>query len=114
MSDEKRPVRRGSSDDQGSVEYHDVLDDIVGLLEQARSAAARSVNTVMTATYWQIGRRIVEDELSGKPRAAYGEGLLDRLAADLTRRFGRGFSRPNLTQMRQFYLARDSRRCPSQ
>lgn len=114
MSDEKRPARRGSNDDQGSVEYHDVLDDIVGLLEQARSAAARSVNTVMTATYWQIGRRIVEDELSGMPRAAYGEGLLDRLAADLTSRFGRGFSRPNLTQMRQFYLGWPPEEGPNQ
>ncbi|MDN3514637.1 MAG: PDDEXK nuclease domain-containing protein [Candidatus Brocadia sp.] len=59
----------------------------------------------MTATYWEIGRRIVEWEQAGKERATYGEALLNRLAADLTKRFGRGFSRQNLQQMRQFYRA---------
>jgi hypothetical protein len=46
----------------------------------------------MTATYWEIGRRILEFEQGGKKRAAYGEELLDKLATDLTARFGRGFS----------------------
>ncbi|MEA5456973.1 PDDEXK nuclease domain-containing protein [Sinomonas sp. JGH33] len=85
--------------------YDAVLTDVVELLERARAAAARSVNAVMTVTYWQVGRRIVEDEQAGQARAAYGEALLKRLAADLTKRFGRGFSRQNLQQMRQFYLA---------
>ncbi|MCH6472406.1 PDDEXK nuclease domain-containing protein [Sinomonas terrae] len=84
--------------------YDAVLTDVVDLLERGRAAAARSVNAVMTRTYWQVGRRIVEDEQAGQTRAAYGEALLKRLAADLTRRFGRGFSRQNLQQMRQFYL----------
>jgi predicted nuclease of restriction endonuclease-like (RecB) superfamily len=73
------------------------------LLEQARHAAARAVNAIMTATYWEIGRRIVEFEQGGEARAGYGEQLLERLAKDLTQRFGRGFSRQNLQQMRQFY-----------
>ncbi|MDR0959111.1 MAG: PDDEXK nuclease domain-containing protein [Propionibacteriaceae bacterium] len=85
--------------------YGGMLADIVDILDRAKSAAARSVNAVMTATYWNIGRRIVEDEQSGNPRAAYGKSLLERLSADLTCRFGRGFSRQNLQQMRQFYLA---------
>jgi predicted nuclease of restriction endonuclease-like (RecB) superfamily len=59
----------------------------------------------MTATYWDIGRRIVEHEQSGKARAGYGEALIDRLAADLTARFGKGFSQTNLKQMREFFLA---------
>lgn len=84
--------------------YDSVLADMVGLLESARLASARTVNAIMTATYWEIGRRIVECEQGGKGRAAYGEELLKRLSADLTRRFGRGFSRQNLQQMRQFYL----------
>ncbi len=58
----------------------------------------------MTATYWEIGRRIVEHEQQGEQRAAYGRELLGRLSADLRTRFGRGFSRQNLQQMRQFYL----------
>jgi hypothetical protein len=59
----------------------------------------------MTATYWEIGRRIVEFEQRGTERAAYGEALIERLSEDLTRRFGRGFSRQNLGQMRAFYRA---------
>jgi predicted nuclease of restriction endonuclease-like (RecB) superfamily len=90
--------------------YDSVLADMVGLLESARLASARAVNAIMTATYWEIGRRIVEYEQGGKGRAAYGEELLKRLSADLTRRFGRGFSRQNLQQMRQFYLAYPSDR----
>src|SRR5690606_29027941 len=63
-----------------------------------------TVNVVMTATYWQIGHQIVEYEQDGHDRAPYGQALLERLAADLTRRFGRGFSKQNLYQMRQFRL----------
>jgi predicted nuclease of restriction endonuclease-like (RecB) superfamily len=58
----------------------------------------------MTAAYWLIGRRIVEFEQNGKIRAKYGEKLLERLAGDLSDRFGRGFSYPNLNRFRQFYL----------
>lgn len=85
--------------------YSDIHTGIVDLLEAARRAAARSVNALMTASYWEIGRRIVEFEQGGKGRAAYGEALIERLADDLTQRFGRGFSRQNLQQMRAFYSA---------
>ena len=87
------------------IAYGDIHTDIVQLLENARRAAARSVNALMTASYWEIGRRIVEFEQGGEDRAAYGESLIQRLALDLTGRFGRGFSRQNLQQMRAFYLA---------
>ena len=86
------------------TDYAAVHADIVALLEAARRAAARSVNVVMTATYWEVGRRIVEFEQGGQERAVYGEALIVRLSADLSARFGRGFSRQNLQQMRQFYL----------
>jgi predicted nuclease of restriction endonuclease-like (RecB) superfamily len=84
--------------------YDDVLRGVVELLESARRAAARAVNAAMTATYWEIGRRIVEFEQGGQERAAYGEGLIRRLADDLTQRFGRGFSATNLKQFKKFYL----------
>ncbi len=58
----------------------------------------------MTASYWEIGRNIVEFEQSGKERAAYGKELMKKLAIDLTAQFGRGFSRRNIEQMRLFYL----------
>jgi predicted nuclease of restriction endonuclease-like (RecB) superfamily len=85
--------------------YDTVLHDVAGLLESARRAAARTINAVMTATYWEIGRRIVEYEQGGSGRAEYGEELLKRLSADLTHRFGRGFSERNLEYMRLFFLA---------
>ncbi|KVT57082.1 hypothetical protein WK53_29945 [Burkholderia ubonensis] len=86
------------------ADYHDTLHDLVRLLEQGRQAAARSVNALMTATYWRIGQRIVESEQGGEERATYGSALLRRLAQDLTARFGRGFGADNLELMRLFYL----------
>jgi hypothetical protein len=87
-----------------SDDYERLLGDVLDVLALARTAAARSVNKVMTATYWQIGRRIVEGTQSGAERATYAEEVVDRLAVDLTQRFGRGFSARNLRQFRQFYL----------
>ncbi|MGT2477297.1 PDDEXK nuclease domain-containing protein [Paraburkholderia terrae] len=84
-------------------EYSNTLSDVVALLEEGRLAAARSINALMTATYWLIGRRIVESEQGGQGRAAYGQALLQRLSADLTRQFGRGFGADNLELMRLFY-----------
>ncbi len=72
--------------------YADIRSGIVELLDAARHAAARSVNALMTASYWEIGRRIVEAEQKGKRRAGYGEQLITRLSRDLTVQFGRGFS----------------------
>src|SRR4029077_18899038 len=88
-----------------SRDYDAMLNRVAALIGEARGASARTVNALMTATYWSIGRHIFEFELSGKKRAEYGEELLERLADDLTSRFGRGFSRQNLQQMRQFYGA---------
>jgi predicted nuclease of restriction endonuclease-like (RecB) superfamily len=85
--------------------YNNIRAEIVELLKAARSTAARNVNSIMTATYWEIGRRIVEQELRGEARANYGEQLLDLLAKDLTKQFGRGFGNINLWRMRAFYRA---------
>ena len=87
------------------ADYSAVHADIVSLLEAARRAAARSVNAMMTATYWAIGQRIVSFEQGGQDRAAYGEALIERLSSDLSVHFGRGFSKQNLWQMRAFHLA---------
>lgn len=90
------------------ADYVGLLGDVSELLDAARLACARSVNALMTATYWEIGRRIVIFEQLGKDRAEYGQSLLKRLASDLTKRFGRGFSVDNLENMRLFYGACDS------
>jgi predicted nuclease of restriction endonuclease-like (RecB) superfamily len=92
----------GRSDGEG---YDAVLIDVVRVIEAARSAAARSVNAVMTATYWSIGRSIVEEEQRGAARAGYGEEIVVNLSRDLQARFGRGFGRANLFQMKAFFLA---------
>ena len=86
-------------------QYRSVFGEVSGIIDAARRSAARSVNAVMTAAYWRIGRHIVEFEQSGEERAAYGTALVERLATDMTQRFGRGFSRQNLWQMRQFCLS---------
>ncbi len=85
--------------------YDSVLWDISNVIDMARRSAARSINCIMTAAYWLIGRRIVEYEQGGKTRAEYGEALLERLSADLTGRYGRGFGVDNLQRFRLFYLA---------
>ena len=84
-------------------QYQSVVDDVTGLIDAARRSAARSVNAVMTAAYWLVGRYIVEFEQAGEERAEYRAALIERLASDLTKRFGRGFSRQNIWQMRLFY-----------
>ena len=98
----KKPmVESGDLDTQ----YRSVFGDVSRIIDAARRSAVHSVNAVMTAAYWLIGQYIVEFEQSGEQRAAYGIALIERLSADLTERFGRGFSRQNLQQMRVFYLA---------
>jgi predicted nuclease of restriction endonuclease-like (RecB) superfamily len=95
------PVRKGG--------YADLVGGLTELLEEARRTSARSVNAVMTATYWEVGRRIVEHEQGGQRRAGYGEQLLKRLASDLTAKFGRGFGLSNLKMIKKFYLTYELR-----
>ena len=97
-----KPIRPGSSLE---IHYDSILGDISNVIDAARRSAARSVNCIMTAAYWLIGRRIVEFEQKGQKRAAYGEELLERLSVDLGKRYGRGFSRQNLQQMKQIYVS---------
>lgn len=97
----KRPVKLVTKEPGN---YEVIRAGIVDLLNAARAASARSVNAVMTATYWEIGRRIVEQEQGGAARANYGDELIKQLAGDLSARFGRGFGVVNLSQMKRFFL----------
>lgn len=101
MPSKRLPPQKPSSPIEG---YDSIVSELVDLLESARRFSARSVNAVMTATYWEIGRRIVEVEQRGKKRAEYGEALLKKLASDLTARFGKGFGLANLKSIRKFFL----------
>jgi len=97
----KKPLKQDSTLD---AHYDSILGDIFKVIDAARSSAARSVNYIMTAAYWFIGRRIIEFEQKGSERADYGEELLKRLSRDLTSRYGRGFAKSNLYQIRSFYM----------
>jgi len=81
-----------------------LIDNISEAISAARRRVATQINTAMTQTYWQIGKYIVEYEQGGKAKVAYGASTLTELSRQLTSRFGRGFSRPNLVNMRKFYL----------
>lgn len=64
---------RNLRDDMNNLQYGEIRNDIIELLQAARAASARSVNALMTATYWEIGHRIVEFEQQGQERAEYGK-----------------------------------------
>ena len=86
-------------------DYKLLLTDIGQTLSVAREAAYIAINRQHLEAYWSIGKYITEYELDGKEKAEYGSKLYIRLAKDLTAKFGRGFSRTNIYQMRQFYIA---------
>ncbi len=81
-----------------------LVTEVKQIIVSGRNAAYSAVNTLMTTTYWNIGRRIVEEEQRGMGRAAYGLELIDMLSEELTREFGNGFSPRYLRSFRQFYL----------
>ena len=79
--------------------------EIKELLYSAKNRVYQTINTTMTQTYFQIGKRIVEEEQGGETRAEYGKSLLKLLSVQLINEFGKGFSVDNLENMRRFYLA---------
>ena len=81
-----------------------LADRIVRVIEESRLALAISINETMKTTYWRIGQHIVEFEQQGNARAKYGTSLLANLSKILRAKVGRGYSRPNLNNMRKFYL----------
>ncbi len=83
----------------------ELFDRVVVILEQARNQVVRSVNSSMVAAYWLIGRELVLEIQGGKKRAQYGEKILNSLSIRLSKRYGSGFSIPNLQNFRKFYLA---------
>lgn len=78
--------------------------DIRTILQKARNKTYSAVNTAMVEAYWNIGKRIVEEEQKGKERADYGTHLIKNLSVELQEDFGKGFSVANLKNFRQFYL----------
>ena len=81
-----------------------LADNITHLVAEAKSRLSSSVNSTLVSTYWNIGRYIVEFEQKGSAKAKYGTALLSSLAKLLRSKLGQGYSRPNLNNMRKFYL----------
>ena len=80
------------------------INEIKKILKNARQKAYTAVNSAMVEAYWEIGRRIVEEEQNGKERAEYGKEILQNLSKVLTEEFGKGYSYRTLREIRQFYL----------
>lgn len=83
----------------------DFLLEMKRIVTKARQKAYSTINSAMVEAYWQMGKRIVEQEQQGKDRADYGSQLLKLLSKELTEEFGKGFSVNSLYYFRQFYLA---------
>lgn len=96
-----------------SITNNNLITDIKQLLQNARNSIYQTINSTMTQTYWEIGRRIVEEEQGGVARAEYGKGLIKQLSDELTKEFGKGFSVDNLENMRKFYIAFSKSETPS-
>ena len=80
------------------------VNDIKDLLRKAKAGVMTTINVAMVYTYYEIGRRIVEQEQKGEDRAEYGKEIMQRLANSLSKEFGKGYSYRNLKLFRQFYL----------
>ena len=80
------------------------FEGIYSLLDDARKSAQKAINLVMVCSYFEVGRKIVEEEQAGENRAKYGQYIIKELSEYLTKNLGKGFSVTNLKQMRQFYI----------
>ena len=81
-----------------------LADNIACLVNETKGRLSQTVNVALVATYWNIGKYIVEFEQEGNAKAKYGTSLLTTLAKLLRMKLGKGYSRPNLNNMRKFYL----------
>ena len=92
---------------------NNIYQEIKELLYSAKNRVYQTINTTMTQTYFQIGKRIIEEEQGGETRAEYGSALLKNLSSELIKEFGKGYSEQNLKNMRQFYLIYQKRQTVS-
>jgi len=98
-------TKQGQESKKESRRVEAVVSDVGEIIESARRSSVRATNAMMTAAYWCIGRRIVEEEQAGRQRAEYGQDLLQRLSDRIGDRFGRVVTWRRLAEMRAFYLA---------
>lgn len=92
-----------TSHDKNIISQH-FLGDVRTIIEQGRSQAYAAAGTCAILTYWNVGRRIVEEQLHGEARAQYGTRLIQNLSEELMPLYGSNYSKRNLDYYRKFYL----------
>ena len=85
--------------------YQILLNDVRKIIEAGRKEAYIAINQAAVFTYWNIGKKIVEEEQNGQSRAEYGKQIIKVLAAELSIEYGSTFNKRNLDYYRQFYLS---------
>ena len=81
-----------------------LINDVRDIVESGLKKAYQNVNAITVFTYWQVGKRIVEEEQRGEKRAEYGAQIINMLSADLCRTYAKGYTPRDLRAYRQFYL----------
>ena len=87
-----------------SQSFNTLLADVRQIIEKGLQKAYHSVNQAMLHTYWNVGKRIIEDEQHGNRRAEYGKQQIKHLAEELVPQYGSSYNERNLYQFRNFYL----------
>lgn len=87
-----------------NLTINSLVTDLRSIIEQGKRQAYAAINASMITTYWNVGKRIVEEEQHGEARAEYGKQLLSALAIELQKEYGDNFSERRLRDYRQFYL----------
>ena len=89
--------------DNNLMVYQSVITDIKNIINTGQQEAYGAASKAMVMTYWNVGKRIVEQEQAGKEHAQYGKKLLAALSDELTKEYGNGYSERNLRYFRKFY-----------
>ncbi len=80
-----------------------IIDDVQNIIEVSQKEAYRSVNMILSQRNWLIGYRIAEEELAGEDRAEYGTEVIKKLSKELTKKYGKGYTKTNLYNFYKFY-----------
>ena len=81
----------------------DFINEVKGIIEQSRLKAIRSVDHIRVRMYWELGRKIVEEEQQGNKRAKFKDFIIKKLSEYLQPQFGSGFNIRQLERCRQLY-----------
>lgn len=86
----------------------DLKSKIFHIIESSKTQLLKNINSSIVLTYWSIGKEIFQEEKKGAARANYGEKLIEELSKELSFKYGKGFSKSNLTRMIKFYITFDN------